>query len=68
MFVKAKMDAAVIVHVLVLAVDRVKFMTLVIVVAYVAAVAVVDVSCGGVEVQMLKFTWTHKQVYMQKCT
>ena len=50
MFVKAKMDAAVIVHVLVLAVDLVKLMTLVIVVAYVVAVAVVDVRCGGVEV------------------
>ena len=44
MFVKAKMDAVVIVHALVLAVDLVKFMTLVIV------VAVVDVRCGGVEV------------------
>ena len=42
------MDAAVIVYVLVLAVDLVKLMTLETVVAYVAAVA--DVRCGDVDV------------------
>ena len=55
MFVKAKMDAAVLVYVLVLAVDLVKLMTLVIVVACVLAVAVVDVEvwrCGGVDVEV----------------